>query len=179
MAKLKDRYADALLELSEETGTLKEYVEQAIFVRDTLSDDDIQAFLTHPHISNSDKQELFNNVFQDKLEKHLIGFLHLLVHKNRETLIVPALTEYIDRANKRLGRVEARLVSAKAMKEEEVESIRKALSKQLDMQIEVKASVDPDLIGGFYILVDGHIFDGTVRSKLHLMREHLKRGGYQ
>jgi F-type H+-transporting ATPase subunit delta len=42
--------------------------------------------------------------------------------------------------------------------------------------VEVKASVDPDVIGGFYVLVDGHIFDGTVRTHLNNMKARLKRG---
>jgi F-type H+-transporting ATPase subunit delta len=44
------------------------------------------------------------------------------------------------------------------------------------MEIKIKTKVDPDVIGGFYILADGRIFDCTVRSELNKMRERLKRG---
>lgn len=179
MAKLKDRYADALFELSEENDSLQEDLEQAILIRDSLGVQDIQGFLQHPNISNSEKNELFRNAFSDKISKHLMGFLYLTVGKNREKLIIPVLEEYIYRINRYFGRIDAKIVSAKALTEKQIESIHKLLAKQTDMQIEIQAKVDPDVIGGFYVLVDGHIFDGTVRSKLKTMTEDLKRGSYE
>lgn len=179
MGKLKDRYANALLELSEENGTLEEDLKQAVLVRDTLKKADVQAFLTHPRVPDSAKHKLFNSAFSDKLAKHMMGFLYLMVKKNRESLIVPALTEYIDRSNRRLGRIEATVVSAKALTEKQIESISNILSRKINMQVKVKATVDPDVIGGLYVLVDGRIFDRTVRSDLNNMKERLKRGNYE
>lgn len=176
MAKLKDRYADALLEISEENGTLERDLEQAVLVRDTIKSADVQAFLVDPHIPDTAKRQLFHKAFSEKLPWHLMGFLYLMVRNNRESLIVPVLAEYIDRINRRFGRIEAKVVSAKALTEKQIETIRIALSKKTHMQVEVKATVDPDVIGGFYVLIDGHIFDGTVRSELNTMRERLERG---
>ena len=179
MAKLKERYANALFELSEESGKLEKDLEQAVLVRDVLRSDHVQSFLVHPHIPNSAKQQLFNNAFSNDLSKHLMGFLHLTVRKNRESLIVPVLTEYISRVNKHLGRIEAKIVSAKSLTEKQIKSIQIALSRKTNMKIDVKTKVDPDVIGGFYVLVDGRIFDGTVRSQLNNIRERLKRGSYE
>lgn len=179
MTRLKDRYANAIFELSEENGTLEIDLEQAVLIRETIKNTDVQAFLTHPHIPDSAKHQLFDNTFSDKISGHLMGFLYLMVRKNREVLILPALTEYIDRANRRLGRIEAKVVSAKELTEKQIESIRVSLSRKINMQVKVKATVDPDVMGGFYILFDGHIFDGTLRSKLNSMKECLKRGGYE
>ena len=179
MAKLNERYANALLELSDGNGSLEEDLKQTTLVRDLLKSEDRQVFLTHPNITNSAKHELFESAFSGKISKHLMGFLFLMVQKNRESLIVPALSEYINRANHRLGRIEARVVSAKPLNQDQIESIQILLAKQTNMDVEIKHENDPDLIGGFYILVDGKIFDGTVRTKLNVMKDRLKRGGYQ
>lgn len=179
MAKLTERYANALLELSEENNRLEDDLNQTILVRDLFKTEDSQAFLTHPNIADSAKRELFESAFAGKISKHLMGFLYLMVQKNRETLIVPALTEFINSANQRLGKIEARVVSAKPLNENQIKSIRTILTKQTNMQVQIKLEIDPDVIGGFYILVDGKIFDGTIRTKLNVMKESLKRGGYQ
>lgn len=179
MAKLKDRYANALLEISEARDSLETDIEQSALICTTLESAEIQAFLTHPHISTSEKQQFFQNAFSDKLADHLMGFLYLMIRKSREALIVPALREYMTRANRRLGKIEAKVVSAKPLKENQIESIRLLLSKQTNLEVDLKAVSDPDVIGGFYILLDGYIFDGTVRSQLNNMREQLKRGGFQ
>ena len=176
MAKLKDRYANALLEISVEHGTLEKDLAQAVLVRDALNKPDVQGFLLQPHIPDSAKHQLFHTAFSDDLAKHLMGFLYLLVRKNRESLIIPALNAYIDRTNRRLGRIEAKIVSAKPLTGKQIEAIRTVLAKKIDLQFTIKATVDPDVVGGFYVLIDGQIFDGTVRSNLNMMREHLKRG---
>lgn len=179
MAKLKDRYANALLELSEESGSLAKNLDQALLLRDALESPDVQGFLLHPHVPNSAKEDLFHKVFEDKISKHLMGFLHLAVRKNRESLIVPALTEFIEQANKRLGRIEAKLVSAKELTKKQIESIQRIIAKKTNMEVNIKTKVDPDVIGGFYILIDGYILDRTVRSDLNIMRERLKRGSLE
>jgi len=176
MANIGGRYANALLEISEEKGTLEKDLEQAVMVRDVLNCNEVQTFLSHPHIPDSAKYQLFQNAFSDKLAEHIMGFLYLMVRKNREFLIVPALTEYIDSANKRFGRIEAKVVSAKPLTDEQIESVRRILSEQTNMEIVIKTKVDPDVIGGFYIMADGRIFDSTVRTELNRMRERLKRG---
>lgn len=179
MASLKERYANALLELSEESGTLEKDLEQVTLIHDALKEGEVQAFLMHPHILDSVKNQLFEKVFSESITKHLMGFLHLMVRKNRESLIIPVLAEYINCTNKRLGKIEAKVVSAKTLTEEQMKSIQVALSKKTGMQVKIEAKVDPSVIGGFYILVDGRIFDGTVRSKLNIMKESLKRGRYE
>lgn len=179
MAGLTKNYANALYELSQEGNTLERDLEQAILVRDILYDTEVTAFLTHPHISDSEKIQLFQNSFSDNISKNLMSFLRLMVIRSREKLIVAALTEYIEKINKHLGRSEAKIVSAKQLTEKQIESIRILLTKQIDRDIKITTTVDPDVIGGFYVLVDGRIFDGTVRSKLNNMKERLKRGSIE
>lgn len=178
MAKLKDRYAHALFELSLERDTLQTDLAEAILVREALINNDLQRFLVHPDVPDRAKQQFFRNTFSRQISDRLMGFLDLMVRKNRESLIVPALTEYIDRVNRHLGRTKARVVSARALSEKQIEAIRTILAQKSGGRVEVEATVDPEVIGGFYLLIDGWLFDRTVRSDLHRMREHLKRGGY-
>lgn len=179
MAKLSDRYANALVELTEENDSYEEYLEQAILLRNALDIDELQTFLLNPGIRNRDKQELFRSAFSESISEELLGFLYLMVRKSRERLIVPVLDKFINIINRRLGRIEGRLVTAEALTEKQIESIRVILSEKVDMEVDLKASVDPDVIGGFYIIIDGYIFDGTLRSELNDIRERLKRVSYE
>lgn len=178
MAKLENRYVHALLELSLEHGRLEKHVDDAKFIRQTLNDETIQAFLAHPHIANQEKFDLLETAFKDHTDDLMLGFLHLLIRKNREQVLLPILEEFIESGNKQLGKIEAKLVSATPLKDEQLAIVKKVLSQKLNMQVEVLATTDPDVIGGFYILVDGRVFDATVRSEMNQMRERLKRGGY-
>ena len=105
MAKIKDRYARALFKISEESNTLEEDLKQVIFLRNNLDDEDVQVFITHPTISNVEKYKLFDKAFSNKLNKHIMGFLYLMVKRNREPYILPALTAYIELANRHFARI--------------------------------------------------------------------------
>ena len=80
MAKLKERYANALLELSEESGTIGKDIEQAVLIRDALKNADVRLSY-ESRVPDSAKQELFDNFFSEKLSKHLMGFLYLMIRK--------------------------------------------------------------------------------------------------
>lgn len=176
MAKLKERYASVLLEISLENSTLKRDLEQAIMIRDIIDDDDVKTFLVNPHISDLAKRQLFHKAFSEKINWHLMSFLYLMVRNNLESLIIAVLDEYITAIKRRLGMIEAKVVSAIELTDKQIESIHKVLSKKINMDVEIKAKVDPGIIGGFYIVVDGRIFDSTVRTELNNMKESLKRG---
>lgn len=176
MAKLEKVYANALLEISKEKGTLETDLKEAILVRDTLIDKEIHNFITHPSVSDSAKKQLIKKAFSDNVSKDLIGFLYLMIRKNRERIIIPVLTEYINLLNRSLGIINAKVVSAKELTENQIESISTILSKKLGMNVIIEAKVDPEVIGGFYVLVEGRIFDYTIRSQLNKMKQLLKRG---
>ncbi|WP_281533057.1 ATP synthase F1 subunit delta [Anaerocolumna aminovalerica] len=174
MAGLKEHYATKLLELSEKGNILEKDLEQEVLLRDTLGEPKVQAFLRDPHILAPVKHQLFTDSFSGKISEHLIKFLYLMIHENQESLIIPVLTEYIERANRRLGKTEAKVVAAFPLTKEQTESIGNVLTKKLDMPVDISVTVDPELIGGFYVLVDGHIFDGTVKSSFNNMKRTLK-----
>jgi len=176
VAQLKDRYAAALIEISEESGQLGEYLEQVKAVYDALNRDECVQFLQHPHIPSAAKKQLFTSLFDGKISADIMGFLFLSVDKNRETLLIPALSAYIDMANKKLGRLEANVVSAAALSKQQLSRLQSVLTAKLQKQVEVKHSVDPGLIGGLYIHVDGRLIDCSIRTQLKRLRESMEGG---
>ena len=176
MDTLIQRLAKTLFELSLESEASQRVIEEAVFLRDTLKDSEIKGFLVHPHILDMDKLKLLQNLFKDKISSGLMGFLHLAVSKSREAYIVPALSLYIDMANRHRGKVVAKVVSATELKKEQIADLCALLSKKLDKEVEMTVEIDPQIIGGFYIHVDGRLIDCTLRSQLRSMKESIKRG---
>ncbi|NLV86101.1 MAG: ATP synthase F1 subunit delta [Clostridiales bacterium] len=177
MAQLKDRYASALFDLSMESGRPEKHMEQALLVQRALEVDGCEEFLAHPHITNEEKYEFLQKLFAGKISDDLMGFLYLAVDKSREQTIAPALASFIDMLSLHSGKVTASVVSATALSQKQLSDIGKLLSQKLDKQVEIEAQVDPALIGGFYIHVEGRLIDRTVRTQLNNMKDRLKRGG--
>lgn len=176
MARIRDRYAKALFEISIEANSLKKDYDNVVWIRDSLNDEETQVFLAHPGIPNFDKSELLKSVFSDKINQHMMGFLHTMVDKNRESFILETLDQYIKLVNRHFGKIKALLVSAKELTNKQMESISNVLSKKTNMEVNIESKIDPDIIGGFYILIDGKIYDNTIRTTLKSMKKNIYKG---
>ena len=178
MAELNVRYATALFDLAAECGMLNEYFDQVVAVRDALQSDEGRSFMEHPDISDKDKHEFLEAVFAGNLYDDIKGFLYLLIAKNREKLIVPALSAFIDLVDSHNGKTTAAVVSAVQLNEQQISSLKNVLEKKLNKQVEISAKVDSSLIGGLYIHVDGYFIDYTVRKQLNDLKDSIKGGTY-
>ena len=176
MAELSTRYAAALFELALERGMLNEYLEQAVFVRNAMQLDECQKFMEHPHISKMYKCEFFDNVFGKDMHGDLRGFLYLLVNKNRENVILSALEDFISMGDSHNRKTTATVISAAMPEEQQIAALRDMLSKKLNKQVEISVKVDPLLIGGLYIYVDGYLIDRTIKKQLKNFKDSIIRG---
>ena len=170
--RLSNRYATAIFELSIERGALDENLGQALVMRDTLKDEQCQSIITHPRITAVQKQSFFDEVFKG-VGTDLMGFLHLAVTKNREAFIVPALSHFIDMAHDHLRKTTARVVSAVPLRPEQIDALATLLSEKVSKQVSVETKVDPSVIGGLYINVDGYFIDRTLRTRLQDIKLNL------
>ena len=174
MERLSVIYSTALFDLAQQQNAVDEFLNQAIFLRDSLSSTDCKRMLDHPQITADEKHEFFRTVFKGKIHEDLLGFLYLVADRNRESYLIPALTELINVIEHYNGKVTAKVMSAAPFDENQTGSLRTILSAKLDKQVELDIKVDPSLIGGPYIFVDGYYLDWTVKKRLRDMTASMK-----
>jgi F-type H+-transporting ATPase subunit delta len=174
MAGLSVRYATALFELAKENGSLDESLPQAVFLRDTLKDPDCQRIVSHPHISAAEKMDFFNKTFAGYVNEDLLGLICLAVAKDRESFLVPALSAYIDMVNRYKRQTTAQVISASPLSEGQVNALKDMLSGKLDKKVDVTVKIDPNVIGGLTIYVDGFMVDSTLKKRFYDMEKELK-----
>ena len=176
MAQLSKRYATAIYDLSMERDMLNENLNQALFMREVLEDEACKSIITHPRITAAEKRSFFDEVFLKHISTDLLGFLHLAVTKNREAFIVPALTAFIDMAHDHLQKTTAQVISAVPLRDEQVSALTALLSRKISKQVTLEQKVDPAIIGGLYIQVDGYFVDRTIRTRLQDIKLSLSEG---
>jgi len=176
MNKLSNFYASALFDIALQKNVIDDFYAQALLILDALSDKDFLHILVHPQIPASEKQEIFKKAFSEQLHEDLLSFLFLTTDKNREANLVPALKSLIELIKKHNKIVTARVLSASAYDTNQAEALREILSKKLKKQVELDLKVDPSLIGGPYIFVDGYYIDWTVKKRLRDLTVYMKEG---
>jgi F-type H+-transporting ATPase subunit delta len=74
------------------------------------------------------------------------------------------------------GGILGRVVSADPMAANDLEDLSKAYSQKLGKRVAFSASVDPNLLAGIKVTVNGVTYDGTLRSQLQRLRDQLVLG---
>jgi F-type H+-transporting ATPase subunit delta len=174
MEKLSVTYATALFDLAVEKGAADEVLAQAVFLRDTLQDAEIFRAFVHPHISAADKRGLFGSAFSGHVHDNLLNLLYLVIDKNREAFLLPALASLIGMIERFQNKVTASVMSAEALDEGQIATLKSLLSAKLNKHVDVSAKLDPSVISGPYIYVDGYYIDRTVKRQLYDLTVTMK-----
>jgi len=176
VAELSERYASALFEVAREDGTLDECQGQAQICLLMLQTEECRALVSHPHIPNAQKRTFFNKS-AGSLNERLEATLHLMIAKKREMYMASAMRSFIKMVDAENGRTEAFVISASALDARQIEKIGETLSKKLCKNVRVTHRVDPALLGGMQIQVDGYLIDYTVRKRLGEMTKEILHSG--
>jgi len=176
MERLSVIYASALFDIALQQDAVDEFLRQSTFLLEYLDDEDFYHILIHPQIAAAEKHEIFKKAFAEQINEDLLGFLYLVADKNREAYLIPALKALVDLFKRHNKIVTAKVLSAAPYDDKQAESLREILSSKLDKHVELDLKVDPTLIGGPYIYVDGYYIDWTVKKRLHDLTIHMKEG---
>jgi len=174
MERLSVIYASALYDLALQHDAVDEFLGQAIFLRDSLGDPDCQRMLVHPQITAAEKHDFFRRAFEGQIHEDLLGFLYLTADKNREAYLIAALELLIGMIERHNRIVTARVLSAAPYDDDQANSLKSMLSKKLNKHVELNMKVNPALIGGPYIFVDGYYIDWTLKKKMQDLTSGLK-----
>jgi F-type H+-transporting ATPase subunit delta len=176
MERLNALYASALFDLALERNNIDESLSQAVFLRDILHDTGIMRILMHPHISRIEKQNILTDAFDGKIQKDLVSILRLTIDKNRQAFMVSILDAYIGLIEKFKRIVTAKVITATELDEKRIEELRDTLTEKLNKTVRIEVSVDPSVIAGPYIYVDGYYLDWTFKTRLRELTVHMKEG---
>ena len=165
-------YAKSLLGAAEKAGNAQQVLDEFDpFVTDVLDKlPKLDATLSSPRVPIPDKVAILDKAFLGKMSKQLLNFLKVVVEHGRFDCI-----RTINRSARRLynesqGRVEVELRTADDIGPRLMQSITTDLQAALGRQIDMTATVDPDLIGGMEVRVGDTVFDGSVRNRLERLR---------
>ena len=175
MGKLiSKRYAVALFDLAKETNKVDEFNAQVQFIFDSIKDNnEFLVVLNHPTVSVAEKFSLFENVFKDNVSEEILGLISIIVNKNRETEILNILETFLNLVKEYKGITTAFIYSATQLSDSQLSAIKEKLSKKLNKDVIIKAYIQPELIGGMLINVDGKVIDNSIKKSLADIKKSL------
>ncbi len=176
MAKLVSKtYGEALFELSVEEGKEELFLEEIELIKEILdSNPDFAKLMNHPKILKEEKLEVLENVFKGRISDELLGFLHLIVTKDRYTEIDSILKYFTDEVKRLKGIGAATVTTALPLKDSQKAEIEKKLIETTSYKsMEIEYVVSEELIGGMKIRIGDRVVDSSVQTKLDKLQKEL------
>ena len=178
MAKqVSTTYGEALFELAVEENRIDAFYEEAKGLYDVfVQDQDINLFLGHPKVLKEDKIALVEHVFAGRVQEQLIGFLTIIIRKDRQKDI-PAILEYFIKRVKDYKKIGvASVTSAVALSDAKKQQIEaRLLETTAYNSMEMHYEVDASLIGGLVIRIEDRVVDSSIKNQLFMMRQSLMK----
>jgi ATP synthase F1 delta subunit len=167
-------YGEALFEAADDLGQVEDFRNtlqelQGIF-RDNLP---FFEMLRSPSLSAEEKKKALAAVFEGRLTTELLNFLYVLVDKRRLGQFAGIVRGYNRLADESCGIAKGTAVSAVPLSEEQIQSLESEAGKLLSRNIKLDNEVDPAIVGGVCLYIDGKIIDASIRKKIDDLKERI------
>ena len=159
-------YGTALVEAAREVGKEDQILEEAQAVVQLIEDEpDLHQFINYPGVSADEKKEVLKNIFEGRICNELLNFLYILVDKRRTMNFGRIVKVYKSLIEKEEGVSYGTVYSVVKLSDERIAELEEQTSKLLQMKVKLENEIDPSLLAGFKILVEGKIIDASYRKK--------------
>jgi F-type H+-transporting ATPase subunit delta len=147
--------------------------EIAWFARLVADHPALRATLQHPGLAVGPRRRLVAGLAEKAGASDLLRrLLDLMADRGRLDLLGAVAEAYREELDVRRGVVTAQAVSAQPLSDGQ----RQALALALGGNVDLRARVDPAVLGGVLLRIGGLTFDGTVRARLAALRRRLAAG---
>jgi len=168
------RYAKALLSLATEQGVQERVGTELSQVAIVLADPTLAQLLALPNLPLKTRKEIVEQLVKAlSLEPLLSNFLRTLAENDRLNALSPVEIAYQRLLERALGRVRATVRSAVSLSEEELKELVDAFSRLTHMTVVPTVELNPELIGGVVVEIEGRVYDASLKTQLRRLGEAL------
>ncbi|MDO5146801.1 MAG: ATP synthase F1 subunit delta [Eubacteriales bacterium] len=178
MAKLiSSIYGDALFELAQEENSMDALYDEVEAARNVfVSNEDLSRLLNHPEIVKEEKIAVVENIFRGRVSEHVLGFLHIIVEKDRYNEIPAIFAHFLRRVKQYRGVGTVSVTSAVPLSSEQQASVEKRLREITDYKsFEVEYTVDPSILGGLIIRIEDRVVDSSLKTQMDDLTRQLSK----
>ena len=99
----------------------------------------------------------------------------MVCERKRLSSLDVAVEEYRRLVNERESVVTAKVTSAVPLTESELAALQSKLEKKSGCTVRTECTVDPSILGGLIVEMDGAVMDGSISHRLREIKEVMNR----
>jgi len=175
-ASLQGRYASALFDLASENGVVTAVESDLDNLGEALKgSDDLAALIRNPKVSREAAARAIDAV------AGLLGlstltrnFLGVLAGNRRLSALPEIVRAFSTIAAAQRGEVTAEVTSAHKLDDDQLVQLAAKLKAREGKEVKIKASVDPEILGGLVVRIGSRQIDGSIRTRLNSLAQAMK-----
>ena len=172
-SQISVRYAKAVFKSAVEKKILDSVNKDMELLAETCKLKDFQYMLELPSLQPSQKFKFISSIFAKKMSDISLSLIHLVIKNKRESYLPGIARNFRDLYRTEKGIRSAELLTAVEVDDSIIKSIRELIKEAFDSDVELSASVDSELIGGFVLKIEDQQYDSSVATNLKRMKKQL------
>lgn len=174
MMKDSDLYGQSLYDLASSENLADDILCQMQTVRKLFNENpDYVRLLTEPSIPKKQRLALLDEAFGSDMQPYLLNFLKILVENGIVRDFGGCCRRYTALYNADRGIAQAEVTSAVPLSGQQLERLRAKLEEISGKKIQLQPKVDPSVLGGLRVSLEGKLLDGTVKGRLDDLRRKV------
>jgi F-type H+-transporting ATPase subunit delta len=178
--KLASRYAKSVLDFAKEQGKLSEVLADMRLLNASIDNNrEFYMMLKSPIVNGDKKMTVVLNVFHDKITNITENFIGILMRKNRESHLPEIIDAFIAQYNAFMDITPVTITTAHPISDDVQNTLLNKLKSTVGLkEIELTATVDPSLIGGYVLHWDNKMIDNSISRGLAILKDEFDNNDY-
>ena len=173
MNQIAQTYAEALFSLGLEEKKLTKLQDEGKALSEIIHDnEDFLLLIDSRFMSREERQDIASKILKD-FDEDIVNFVKVLIANNRTNYIKDVLEAFNSLCNEYKGVKEGLIYSAFPLDKETINKIKNKISQIEGMDVELISRIDPSLIGGVKVVINSHVYDGSIKNQLERMQIDL------
>ena len=175
MKEISKQYAEAVFAIACEDGcesAIMEALESAKTVFE--QNPEYMELVCSPSIPVPERCEALSAAFEGVLPETVVSLLGLMCEKGRIRAFSSCVDEYRRLLDAREAVITARVISAVPLTDKERAALTQKLQQKSGSTVLLSCEVDPSIMGGVIVEMQGTIMDGSLRARLREVKEVMK-----
>lgn len=173
MNEIASRYASGLYSIALEQNKVNVWQEEIKTIHKLfLENREFLDVLNSAFLPLNEKEEMLDKTLKG-VDSNIINLVKLLVKNHRQRYILDTFQAYNSLANELRGVKEGLIYSTYRLDDKTLEKIKQKIKEIEKCDVDLINIIDPTLIGGMRVVIDGHIYDGSIKSYLEKLKQSL------
>ena len=176
MERMCNEYGTALFMLAKENNSENEYAKALDTVLGVFGENpEYMDFMASPGIPKAERLKAIEVSLGDSVPEYVVSFVQLLCERGRIREFEGCVKEYKKLLDASKNVSAAYITSSVELTSAEKAKLKEKLEKMSGHSVILECSEDKSLMGGIVIEMDGKIIDGSIRRRLHEVKDVISR----